>query len=316
MNQVLFCPLRKADAKQRIVAGTAASEIPDRDHEVFDYESSKPHFIEWSENAKKASGGKSAGNVRGMHSMIAAGKLTDIGFDDRGKSIYIEAKILDDGEWRKVENGVYTGFSIGGQYLRKWSDGALRRYTAKPSEISLVDLPCNPSCGFELIKRDGSSERRAFRQINDDHLLKAGLTAQSRLIFAGPHSIDGSVSHVTRDQVRRRAPHGIGGASAHPKTVFGAVSSITHGILFVSHETDADGGSLNIHGHSIRMSDLDTDLKSAIYSTAAAFNRAETEAEQQVNQARIVGLLVTEAMRRDARLSDRIREIKERERYD
>ena len=79
-----------------------------------------------------------------MHGRVAAGKITEISFDDEGKRILIAAKIVDDDEWRKVEEGVYTGFSQGGRYVKRWSDpgSALTRYTAEPHEISLVDLPC------------------------------------------------------------------------------------------------------------------------------------------------------------------------------
>ena len=49
-----------------------------------------------------------------MHAPIAAGKLTDIAFDDDAKRITVAAKIVDDDEWRKVQEGVYTGFSQGG----------------------------------------------------------------------------------------------------------------------------------------------------------------------------------------------------------
>jgi len=43
-----------------------------------------------------------------------AGKFTDIQFDDDNKCIEGAAKIIDDDEWEKVVEGLYTGFSIGG----------------------------------------------------------------------------------------------------------------------------------------------------------------------------------------------------------
>ena len=108
-------------------------------------------------------GGKSLGAVRAMHGRVAAGKLTDIAFDDEGKRILVSAKIVDDEEWRKVQEGVYTGFSQGGRYVKRWPDPdtGLTRYTAEPNEISLVDLPCLPGATFEVVK-DGAVEKRAF----------------------------------------------------------------------------------------------------------------------------------------------------------
>ena len=141
----------------------ATAETPDRVGEICDYASTKPYFETWSAEAHAASGGKSLGAVRAMHGRVAAGKLTDISFDDEGKRILVAAKIVDDDEWRKVSEGVYTGFSQGGRYVKRWTDpeNGLTRYTAEPSEISLVDLPCLPDATFEVVK-DGVVEKRAF----------------------------------------------------------------------------------------------------------------------------------------------------------
>ncbi len=100
-----------------------------------------------------------------MHGKVAAGKLTDIEFDDEGKRIVVAANIVDDGEWQKVMEGIYTGFSQGGRYVKRWKDKGtgLVRFTAEPSEISLVDLPCLPQATFEVIKADGSTEVRKFQ---------------------------------------------------------------------------------------------------------------------------------------------------------
>jgi hypothetical protein len=159
----LFLPLTKVDVDERLVHGVATAETPDRAGEIFDYESSKPYYEAWSQTAREASGGKSLGAVRAMHNRIAAGKLTDISFDDEGKRVLVSAKIVDDDEWAKVIEGVYTGFSQGGRYVKRWSDGdtGLTRYTADPTEISLVDVPCVPGARFQVVK-DGVVEERAF----------------------------------------------------------------------------------------------------------------------------------------------------------
>lgn len=157
----LFIPLRKVDVAQRMVYGQI-DETPDRAGEVFDYKSSKRHFLSWSKTIRKATGGKSYGNVRAMHGPVAAGKLEDIRFDDDRRSIQLAAHIIDDAEWQKVEQGVYTGFSPGGRYVKRWKDGDYTRYTAEPSEISIVDLPCIPSASFTLIKADGIEEDVPF----------------------------------------------------------------------------------------------------------------------------------------------------------
>jgi hypothetical protein len=159
----LFIPITKVDARQRLVYGIATAECEDRTGEICDYASTKPLYEKWSAEIAQSSGGKSRGNLRAMHGSVAAGKITALAFNDDAKQIEICAKVVDDAEWRKVEEGVYTGFSQGGAYARRWTDSDGRtRYTAQPSEISLVDLPCLPQAHFEMIKKDGSRVLRRF----------------------------------------------------------------------------------------------------------------------------------------------------------
>jgi hypothetical protein len=167
----LFLPITKVDLAQRLVYGTISEEVPDKAGEILDYASARPAFEEWSRQFHEASNGKSLGNVRAMHGAIAAGKLTDIRFDDSGKRIDGVAKIVDDDEWRKVTEGVYTGFSIGGGYARRWPDAEnphLMRYTPVLTEISLVDNPAVPTATFQVIKVDGSVEMRKFMPGQDE----------------------------------------------------------------------------------------------------------------------------------------------------
>lgn len=157
-------PITKVDAAQRLVYGLATAEIADRSGEICDYATTKPLYEKWSQAIEESTGGRSLGNVRSMHSAIAAGKVTALTFNDKEKQIEICAKVIDDAEWAKVEEGVYTGFSQGGIYAKRWTDetGA-KRYTAEPHEISLVDIPCLPEARFAMIKADGTFEARPFK---------------------------------------------------------------------------------------------------------------------------------------------------------
>ncbi len=162
----IFIPLTKVDVAQRLVYGVATAELPDVSGEVCDYASTKPHYQKWSEQFSKATDGKSLGNLRSMHGNNAAGKLTEIAFNDEARRIEICGKVVDDAEWKKVEEGVYTGFSQGGRYLKRWQDpvdAKLTRYTAEPIEISLVDNPCLPEATFSVVKADGTTEMRKFK---------------------------------------------------------------------------------------------------------------------------------------------------------
>jgi hypothetical protein len=164
----IFVPITKIDAAQRLVYGVVTAETPDISGEVCDYASTKPQYQKWSYGFSSATDGKSLGNLRAMHGAVAAGKLVDIAFNDAQKRIEICGKVVDDAEWEKVEQGVYTGFSQGGRYLKRWPDPeqpALMRYTAEPMEVSLVDHPCLPEATFAVIKADGSTELRKFKAV-------------------------------------------------------------------------------------------------------------------------------------------------------
>ena len=104
-----------------------------------------------------------------MHGPVAAGKLTDIAFDDEAKSITVAAKIVDDDEWRKVQEGSLHRLQPGRALREAVADAepGLTRYTAEPHEISLVDLPCVPNATFEVVK-NGVVWKRAFAARPDD----------------------------------------------------------------------------------------------------------------------------------------------------
>jgi hypothetical protein len=159
----LFAQLSKIDIARHEVWGVATAEVVDKDGEIFDYESSKPHFQSWSDEIAKATDGRSLGNVREMHAPSAVGKLVALEFDDQLKQIRVGAKIVDAAAWQKCTLGVYTGFSIGGSYVKTWSDGQFTRFTACPVEISVVDNPCVPGAHFTAIKTDGTTELRKFQ---------------------------------------------------------------------------------------------------------------------------------------------------------
>jgi hypothetical protein len=158
----LFAQIAKIDELLHEVWGVATAEIVDKEGEIFDYESSKPYFKLWSDEISKATDGKSLGNVREMHEPSAVGKLVAIAFDDDLKQIRVGARIVDSVAWQKCMLGVYTGFSIGGAYVKAWKDGEYVRFTANPVEISVVDNPCVPGAHFTAVKTDGTCEVRKF----------------------------------------------------------------------------------------------------------------------------------------------------------
>ena len=172
----LFAQIAKIDESKHEVWGVATAEIVDKEGEIFDYDSSKPYFKNWSDEIAKATDGKSLGNVREMHVPSAVGKLVAIAFDDDLKQIRVGARIVDSVAWQKCMLGVYTGFSIGGAYVDAWKDGEFVRFTANPVEISVVDNPCVPGAHFTAVKADGTCELRKFTRTNSgtNQALKMG----------------------------------------------------------------------------------------------------------------------------------------------
>ena len=93
------------------------------------------------------------GNIREMHQSKAIGKAMEM--EQSGTGFVVEAKIVDSEAARLVEEGIYTGFSVGikGARVEKSADapGGMIR-SGKIVEVSLVDRPANPSCVIELAK--------------------------------------------------------------------------------------------------------------------------------------------------------------------
>ena len=104
---------------------------------------------------------KTAGNIREMHQLNAVGKATEL--TQKGTGFEIGAKIVDPSAALKTEEGIFTGFSIGikGAMVDK-SDLALSKAAngiivgGKIVEVSLVDIPSNPSARLELAKTVGN----------------------------------------------------------------------------------------------------------------------------------------------------------------
>ena len=163
-QSVAFAQLTKIDVEKRLVYGRAAQETPDHSGEVMDYEQSKPNFMKWSDEMSKATNGASQGNLRSMHGNTAAGKIQELIYNDDECAIDVVAKVVDNNEWQKCLEGVYTGFSIGGKYGARVTKGAFKRYEAIPNEISLVDRPCIPTATFfDIQKADGSVMQKKFQ---------------------------------------------------------------------------------------------------------------------------------------------------------
>jgi len=162
----VFFPFTKIDVEKREVWGRITQEAPDKSNEIFDYDTSVPFFKAWNEEFTARTDGESVGNVREMHQPSAVGKFIAMEYLDDEKAIDAGCKVTDDGAWQKVLDKVYTGFSVGGGYVKKWKDGNFTRFTAKPSETSLVDNPCLGKAAFtQIIKMDGDDAQATVGEL-------------------------------------------------------------------------------------------------------------------------------------------------------
>ena len=130
------------------VKGLATDDTLDLDQQICDPEWLKTAMPKWFE----------IGNIREQHDgSKAVGKATSM--TSQGTGFAIGAKIVDPVAAMKVEEGVYTGFSIGikGAYV-DMNDPRAPRGVIKGGqivEVSVVDRPANPSASFELAKTVG-----------------------------------------------------------------------------------------------------------------------------------------------------------------
>ena len=198
--------ITKVDESLHQVGGILSAEIPDKDNECLDYLASKPYFQKWSAEAQKATVAlgedkMSFGNVREQHSRTAVGKFIDLQFDDAKKTIYGVAKIYDDDAWEKVANGVYTGFSVGGDLVgspRFDAAKGVKFITIAPKETSIVDNPCLEASHFDFVRTSGVTEVRKFA---------AAKTDREGTLNEGPHTDDGEIVTLSSDTKKVRVDY-------------------------------------------------------------------------------------------------------------
>ena len=179
----LFTPIEKVDEEQHMVFGYASTEHLDSQGEVVKKDAlagAIQDYMKWA-------------NIREMHQPSAVGKTKKAQVDDKG--LYIAAKIVDDNAWKKVKEGVYTAFSIGGR-VKTQKGNEITDLTL--SEISLVDRPANPECVIDVYKVDMDKKevkkeekveekkevKKAEEQVVGEKPVVAGTTEN----VAGPHN--------------------------------------------------------------------------------------------------------------------------------
>jgi phage head maturation protease len=144
----VFLPIGKVDKDKRTVSGYASTPTKDSDGEIVTLDAIKAALPDYMSYA----------NIREMHALKAIGVAQEANIDKKG--LFLTAKIVDDGAWKKCLEGVYKGFSIGGRKLDKDGD---KITSIELSEISVVDRPANPDCRITVAKsHKATPEAEAF----------------------------------------------------------------------------------------------------------------------------------------------------------
>ena len=141
----IYLPIAKVDAERREVWGYASTEARDDQGEVVKREALIGALGDYMRFA----------NIREMHQLSAVGVAKEAAVDDRG--LYVGARIVDDQAWQKVVEGVYKGYSIGGQVTQRDPADYKTITGLVLNEISLVDRPANPEAIFDYWKAAGAS---------------------------------------------------------------------------------------------------------------------------------------------------------------
>lgn len=138
----VYAPIVRIDKAERIVEGYCYVNAVVGDG----IDLTRKSMIKASEDYMKW------GAVRAMHGPVAAGTAEAVTWDDKG--CFLRAKITDDAEWAKCENGTYKGFSVGVNPVVMRGN---KTETVQWIENSLVDRPFDEDASFVIARADGLS---------------------------------------------------------------------------------------------------------------------------------------------------------------
>lgn len=157
----LYGTIQKADPQEDgtiIVTGIASTESVDSQGEIVTADAMKaaiPDYMRF-------------GAVREMHdAKKAAGTALNIGVNDAGSTDFT-AHVVDPIAIKKVQSGVYKGFSIAGKVLKRDESDENKITALALAEVSLVDRPANPDAVFTCYKADGADADEESEEGEED----------------------------------------------------------------------------------------------------------------------------------------------------
>lgn len=151
-----------------MVYGKATDDTLDLDSQICDPKWLDTAMPQWF---------KSGGNIREMHGPSAAGIAKE--YEAKSDGHYIGVHVVDPLAAKKVETGVYQGFSIGIKSPRVVRDAKAangRIIDGSIIEVSLVDRPANPSA--KLILAKSVEGETSLVQVEEVHEYSAPLPSE------------------------------------------------------------------------------------------------------------------------------------------
>lgn len=119
------------------------------------------------------------GAVREMHQPMAAGTAIEAYVEEDTGKTWFGAHVVDPIAVKKVETGVYKGFSIGGKVTERNKLKKTQIDGLNLIEVSLVDRPANPEAVFTLCKAERTPDDEV-EELAD--LLDAGTVTPGQLL--------------------------------------------------------------------------------------------------------------------------------------
>jgi hypothetical protein len=226
----------KGDDSRRIVEGYISSGEVDCDSQIVDQDWLKAQLPAWL---------ASYGNIREQHNpQRAVGKAQSVDLTTR-PGPYLAAKIVDDAAWRKVQAGVYNGFSVGIKAPRIVHDGTARNGRIAGGtliEISIVDRPANDAARFVVLKRAGE---RAWRLGERGPVVEEeqSMAEQEQAATAAEAERDAAPETQQPAASDLPAPPGIPARPAAIGEVMAMLRDVQARVEALAGETDRDGDS-------------------------------------------------------------------------
>ena len=202
----------KTDDGCRLVEGYATLDTPDSVGETVTKE-----FVLGAKDKYMA-----RGNVREMHQIWAVGKCLEEEIVEEGDvtSWYVKTKIVDPVAIAKVDAGIYTGFSIGMDRIKRDPMDRKRMISGDIVEISLVDRPMHEGANItgiepskvykiydgdeELEKSEKAAKAKDATHIQSVLFAKSKFSKAEAAKWLKDHDFDGTSVDEKEDTLRYR----------------------------------------------------------------------------------------------------------------